>query len=167
MRLAALALIESLVLGISACTSASGTVKGGEDTFDTSAASLSCAMPSDSASGITWTFLYADFFGAPLPGPGCKGDGTCHGSASDPGSDASSFTCGDTKEECWASITSDSAALIDKVNPENSKLVRTLRHVNARGVKIGTMPKRPEACVFSEAALRRIEEWMAAGAQNN
>lgn len=162
-------LILALVLP-AACSNASGTTKGGEDKFDAAPPVSdfdSGPGTSDGGGGITWTDIYRDYFGVAPPGPGCKGDGLCHGSPSEPGTQTSSFNCGATKDACYTGITDPNAALINKTTPATSALVQTLRHKNASGVQIGSMPKRPTAYFFSDADLKRIEDWMAAGAQNN
>ncbi len=148
---------------LGACGNATGSPSGGADLFDASPAPApdTGATPTteDAGSGITWTDLYRDFFGRPAPGPGCKGTGACHGSAGVGG--GGTWVCGDTKESCWQGITAVSAGLLDTKAPENSALLLTIRTKDG-----GSMPKNPRY-VFSDESVKRIRDWMAAGAQNN
>ena len=150
---------------LAACSSAGGTARGGEDTFDASPAPIPDAgtppATDDAGSGITWTDLYRDFFGKPAPGPGCSGSIGCHGVAGSGGGGV--WVCGDTKDTCWAGLTSTTAALIDTTNPDNS----TLLSIALRNRQGGNMPQQPATYVFSDASMKRIRDWMAAGAQNN
>jgi hypothetical protein len=120
----------------------------------------------DAAADITWTSLYADFFGAAAPGPACSGDvGKCHGGVSDPGSAASAFICGATKDACYNGLTSKAAGLVDTGNPLGSVLLSVLRH-SENGILWGNEPRGPQAYSFSAASMKRIADWIAAGAKN-
>lgn len=161
-----------LVLGVAACASAGGTVKGGEPAFDAAApevtAATGCIIGADAGSGTTWTDLYRDFFG-PNGAGSCVGNGTCHGDPSKPGSSASKFVCED-KDACRASMVSEESGLVilprDAADPHNSGLVQELRRKNADGTVSGLMPKRPN-CAFDTDAIARIETWIKNNAPND
>jgi len=160
-----------VVLTLSAsCGNATGKVEGGDPKFDASLPpppEIDASSTDSGCSSPTWTCVYQSYFGAPPPGPGCSGEaGNCHGAATDPGAQASLFTCGATKDDCFRGITAKDASLVDTGNPSGSGLFQILRHSQA-GVQIGSMPKRPAAYFFSADALKRIQDWIAAGAQNN
>jgi hypothetical protein len=162
---AAISCVTALA-GILAC-SAPQTATGGEMRFD-------AALPEGSAAGCgtdgmetTWNALYTDYFGAKWPdGPGCAGNEHCHGAAEQPGAQASAFVCGHSKDECFAGITGTRAGLVNAATPASSGLVGILRHVKD-GKTVGIMPLQPTTCIFSDAAIQRIEAWMAAGANND
>jgi hypothetical protein len=148
-----------LAVGLAACGNASSSANGGQDLFD---ASPALAPPAtNEGTGITWTDLYRDFFGKAAPGPGCKGNGNCHG-ASDQGG-GGVWVCGDTQDSCWKGLTTASPPLIDTKDPPSSVLMS----VALRTKQGGNMPIAPAGYVFSDAAIKRIQDWMAAGAQNN
>lgn len=164
MRTAAFAFVGMVSAALlAACSDATGHTTGGADIFDASPAP---ALPppdaagADSGSGITWTDLYRDFFGASAPAS-CKGNGTCHGSVSEGG--GSIWVCGDTQASCYTGITATAAALINTKDPASS----TLLGVALRSSQGGNMPLSPASYTFSDASIKRISDWMAAGAQNN
>jgi hypothetical protein len=154
------------------CSDAKGNATGGDPRFDAALPPLPIidASASDAgcaSHGATWSDLYCDFFGAGPPGPGCSGTaGQCHGATGDPGAAASLFICGKTKDDCFKGITDKTASLVDTGNPPGSGLVTVLRH-QQNGVTAGSMPFEPKTYVFSPDAIKRIEDWMSAGAPNN
>ncbi len=168
-----LAAVTALTLGAAACTAASGDARGGELRFDASAPltvgeggiSL-CRASADGGSvgGATWTSLYADYFGGSAPS-GCGKSSGCHSAADQQGAVASNYVCPPSdKDACYAGITSSNAGLIDSQNPEGSGLFLVLRKTTAVGTN--KMPRSP-ACAFSDDDMRRITDWMKAGAKND
>ena len=153
----------ALPLAFAAACSATGTSHGGEDRFDAGPAPTpdAGAIADDGGGGITWTDLYRDFFGKAAPGPGCKGTGVCHGAADQGGGGV--WVCGDTQESCWKGMTTASPPIIDTTDPNSSVLLA----VALRSKQGGNMPQAPASYVFTDAAIKRIQDWMAAGAQNN
>jgi hypothetical protein len=148
---------------LAAACSAGGSPSAVSDRFDASPAPPLPAPDAsgvDSGSGITWTDLYRDFFG-PTSVASCKGNGTCHGTAAEGGGGV--WVCGDTQLSCYTGMTATAAALIDTKNPASS----TLLGVGLRSASGGNMPLTPASYVFSDASIKRISAWMAAGAQNN
>lgn len=92
-----------LVLGIAACTSASGELRGGElrPEFDASSPPrLVAEFPN--ASPTSWRGLYRDFF-SKNAASGCGQFAGCHGSPTQSGSLASNFVCADV-DGCWAAM---------------------------------------------------------------
>jgi hypothetical protein len=162
----------ALVLAVfsASCGDASGSVTGGEPRFDAAlpVAPVVDSGVSENAQDITWTGLYTDYFGARAPGPGCAGEvGSCHGAATDPGAQASGFTCGASKDTCYAGLTSGQANLIDAGNPGKGSIFQILRHRDNGGTQVGSMPKRPASYFFSPVGIKRIEDWIGAGAKND
>ena len=170
-----------------ACTDAGGNVQGGEPKFDAAPPEFPVgAGGADSGyvvgTGITFSDLYKDYFGRvgePIttgagtfyPGPGCAGDGRCHGDDKQAGALGSGgFVCSPTdKTACYMSLLGPAALLsipADKAAPRKSYLISELRHVD-NGATIGRMPKRPATFVFTETDIKRISDWIAAGAPNN
>ncbi len=159
-----------------ACTDAGGKLQGGEPKFDTTPPTIPVVPVGDGGgdsgykvgTAITWTGLYNDYFGRLGGGPGCAGDGKCHGDASQPGSLESSYVCAD-KDGCFASITSAGSTLVrpkDTASPDKSYLISELRHLS-NGIQVGSMPKRPATFVFTATDIKRISDWIAMGAPNN
>jgi hypothetical protein len=119
-----------------------------------------CAAEPEAGTGSTWTELYNDYFG----GHGraaCAGNGTCHGSSSQPGAGYSNYVCppdGDAgKETCYETIVGSGVA---------SQLVTSvLRSVSCPGC---LMPLAPtQIYTFSQTDLDRISAWIDAGMPNN
>lgn len=67
-----------------ACSSATGTVKGGEPAFDAAPPNVETPQLEGGAGGHTWTDLYRDYFG-PTGVASCQGNGSCHGDPSQSG----------------------------------------------------------------------------------
>jgi hypothetical protein len=152
---------------LASCSDAKGNVTGGEQRFDAAIPPPPEIDSGPSSNDVTWTGLYQDFFGAAPPGPGCSGTaGSCHGADGDPGAGASHFVCGASKGACYAGITNKDAALVDTGNPPASGLITIIRH-SQDGVTTGSMPQQPSTYVFSADAIKRIEDWMTAGAKND
>jgi hypothetical protein len=147
------------------CTSSAGVCCGVQPTSTAAAteicffdgmASGACATEPALGTGITWTELYADYFG----GHGraaCSGNGGCHGSTTEPGYASSGYECppdGDAgKETCYTSIQA--------VAPSFSTVLRTVINTG------GPMPLAPQVYTFSQNDLDRLNSWMEAGAPNN
>ncbi|MGH7330307.1 MAG: hypothetical protein ACREJX_18325, partial [Polyangiaceae bacterium] len=112
----------------------------------------------------SWQALYADYFGNPARAS-CAGNGSCHGEASQPGSQSSNFVCPENdKESCYTSITSGAAQLVVAKDPGNSALLtQVLRHADGSS---GNMPKSPPY-PFSATDLQRISDWIADGANDD
>lgn len=163
-RIHAAVLIALATTTAIACATATGTTTGGDARFDATAP-LSCS--GDNAvlgTGHTWAELYADYFGSTSHGA-CAGTGACHGDATQSGAQNSNFVCPlNDKDDCYTSMVSASAALIQTSNPANSPLItQVLRHSDG---SVGNMPLTPP-CSFSSTDLQRITDWITAGAQDD
>ncbi len=169
MRRALAGLVVTSLFGVGAACSATGGAQGGDDRFDAGPAPIpqvstasGCGAAGGPDGGITWTDLYRDFFGnLSAGGPGCKGTGSCHASADQGG--GGTWVCGATQQSCWEGMTGASPPIIDKADPASSVLIS----VALRSKQGGNMPLSPASCVFTADSLKRIQDWMAAGAQNN
>jgi hypothetical protein len=147
------------------CATATGEISGGEGRFDATAP-LACSGDAGPllSTGHTWAELYADYFGN-LDRVGCAGNGSCHGDATQPGAQNSSFVCpvGDATS-CYKSITSSAASLVFSGDPANSPLTtQVLRHADGTA---GNMPKNPP-CAFSAIDLQRINDWIQGGSPDD
>jgi hypothetical protein len=141
--------------------------KGGDRLFDAAAPpafvgpdSGVVAGPLSTNTGHTFTNLYDDYFGPPGKGS-CSGDGTCHGGPDQTGAKASAFFCPD-KATCFKTLTGDSGLVAAATEPTQTGLYTIIRKVDG-----GTMPKRPATIVFQASDLKRITDWIAAGAPND
>jgi hypothetical protein len=160
-----------------ACTDAGGKVQGGDPVFDAAPPPPFVPPPVDAGfmvgTGIKWSDLYADYFGRVTGGgPGCSGTGTrCHGGPMDSGALGSGgYVCGHDKDACFAGIKTmiPGNALVqatDMADPTSSRLIKIeLRStVNPNG----SMPQAPASFVFKASDIKRISDWIAAGAMNN
>jgi hypothetical protein len=119
------------------------------------------------AAGAKWTDLYRDYFG-PSGVASCAGTvGNCHGGTSDHGYAASGFLCtsGD-QSGCYASLTSTADGGPDLIEPDASFNDDSLSQVLCQCNGAGSMPYG--CCyIFSATDLERIQDWIAAGAQND
>ncbi len=161
----AFALVLATVAGAASCATASGEITGGEARFDASAPLVYFAGDAGPLSpGHSWQALYADYFGNPARAS-CAGNGSCHGAASQPGSQSSNFVCPENdKDACYTSITSGAAQLVVAHDPANSALLsQVLRHADGSS---GNMPKSPPYA-FSDADLQRISDWITDGANDD
>jgi hypothetical protein len=147
------------------CTSSAGiccgaTTGGSEICFYDGMASGVCATEPEAGTGSTWTELYTDYFG----GHGraaCAGNGSCHGSASEPGTQISGgYECppdGDAgKDTCYTTLTTSTYF--------SNLLQGQLRSVTCSGCP---MPLTPQVYEFSQTDVDRISAWIDAGAPNN
>lgn len=166
--LAALSLCVSVAI---ACTNAPATEQGGDLRFDPSpvaSADASCGDPNaDAGDGHAWSDLYGDYFG-PSAISSCAGTaGACHGEATGLGAQNSGFVCAGGVSSCYTGITSTTAALVTvgdtTDDPTNSGLYAVLR----KACIGGQMPKEPATFTFSSADMKRITDWIGAGAPNN
>jgi hypothetical protein len=149
------------VPAVAVLTFACGSASPGDTT--SSPESDAASQAADAGTCDTWTCLYADYFG-PSGVASCAGDGTCHGSTSQPGYTASMFLCppGD-QSGCYASITSLAAGLLTPGDPFDATRLYVNLRKSAGG---GTMPKSP-AYTFTTEDIQRLSSWVAAGAQDD
>jgi hypothetical protein len=150
------------------CTSSAGiccgaTTGGSEICFFDGMASGVCQDEPEAGTGSTWTELYNDFFG----GHGraaCAGNGSCHGSSSQPGAGYSKYVCppdGDAgKDTCYTTLMA-SGYVSSLITPPSMGVLRT---VNCTGC---AMPATPQVYEFSQTDVNRISAWIAAGTPNN
>ncbi|WP_394848384.1 hypothetical protein LZC95_13095 [Pendulispora brunnea] len=127
-----------------------------------------CVETGARGTGFTFTELYKDYFGHVGPG-GCAGNGRCHGSSDQPGALGSNgFICPaenepDGKDTCYQHLRDAGlVAEADQTAPEHSPLYLVLR----KSTGGGTMPKAP-VCAFDEVDMKRIANWIRAGAPDN
>ena len=156
------ALAASANLG--ACADATGTVSGGERRFDAAPPLADiCLTAGPGHDGITWTELYKDYFGGAAS---CSLEGTCHGDATGSGVKDSNFICPkNDKDACFKGLGEGvfgSAPLVNTADPTKSGLYLVLRKSSGGG----KMPKKPQ-CTFGVADMKRITDWMTAGAKND
>jgi hypothetical protein len=163
-----------LALLLAACTNAPGTEEGGDARFDASPPSVpvnddgggSCTPAAD-AGASNWASLYADYFG-PSGVASCAGTvGQCHGESSGLGAQASEYVCAGGVSGCYSGITNVMAGLVTvgdtKDDPTTSTLYLTLRKTCGGG----SMPKEPASFDFSANDMKRIADWIGAGAPDN
>jgi hypothetical protein len=168
------------LLGLPACSDASGSVQGGEVLFDAGVPVTPDAGPVavDDAGPHAWTDLYNDFFGASTGAASCAGTpGQCHMLPNDLGSGFSGFTCGTTQDSCWMGMTvgNCASALVKpcpivpsggSAAPTSTGLHINLHQSDATGTITGTMPLG-DTYTFTPADMARIDAWITEGAQNN
>jgi hypothetical protein len=154
-----------------ACTNAPGAEEGGNPRFDAAApvATVNGAVcvPEEDAGSSAWSSLYADYFG-PTGVASCAGSaGQCHGDANGLGAQASSYVCAGGVSGCYQGITSTAADLVTvgdtKGDPTATALYLTLRKTCGGGV----MPLEPASFHFSATDMKRIADWIRAGAPDD
>lgn len=149
-----------LASGASACV-ANSEPQGGETLFDASAPVAASGPPLSTNTARTFTSLYDDYVG-PKGKASCSSEGgACHGGPSEPGAQASGFVCTD-KATCFTTLTQASGLVKAGTAPAQTGFVAILRKPTG-----GRMPKRPDSIVFQTSDLRRITDWIAAGAPND
>jgi hypothetical protein len=171
-----------LVLGVAACASASGDVKGGEARFDAAPPDplvVPISEPTyEDAPETSWRGIYRDFFGRRAKGS-CAGNGTCHGAADKAGAKVSNFVCADL-EGCYQSLrtakdpdprVSMFALVEDKdiAAPDSAYLFSIVRYRAADGSLVSNrgMPQLPADYAYSAAEIDRMKAWIKAGAKND
>ena len=106
------------------------------------------------AGPVTWTSLYATYFGPNTPGH-C-GNTSCHKTTN------TGFKCGTTKATCYSGLVA--AGLVNATTPSKSTIVdpalSPLAWING-----GPMPK--DNAVPNAAAKAALQAWVALGAPNN
>jgi hypothetical protein len=115
--------------------------------------------------GVTWTALYRDYFG-PIGVASCAGNGNCHGSTSELGYMVSSYLCPPTKAACYAGITSMGDGGADLIAPDASFGSDYLSQVLCQTSGVGQMPLYC-SYTFTAVDIQRIQDWIAAGRQDN
>jgi hypothetical protein len=166
-----LAAIVSLTLSYAACSNASPDEQGGSLRFDPTPeidAGPDCGDPNaDAGSGQAWSDLYRDYFG-PTAVSGCGGTvGACHGEAEGLGAEASNFVCAGGVSGCYSGITSSAAGLLTVGDTTDSPTTTGLYAVLRKTCGGGEMPKEPASFSFSPADMKRIADWIGAGAPDN
>jgi hypothetical protein len=125
-----------------------------------------CTSSFSADAGVTWTDLYRDYFG-PSGKASCAGDGNCHGATTQAGYASSGFLCpsGD-KSGCYTGLTLQGDAGPDLIEPDASFSDDNLSLVLCQCNGGGTMPF---GCsyIFTAVDVTRIQDWIAAGAQDN
>lgn len=124
---------------------------GGEGGAESSASSTGSAT-----GDVTWTLLYNTVFG-PNGTSNCSANGGCHTAIQN------GFKCGTTKSSCYDGLVS--AGLVTPGADASSSLLVEPGSSPLCGSLGGGMPKIGK-CV-SDSQLAKIEEWLAAGAQND
>jgi|GEM_PF-1932031 len=171
-------------IGASACSTASGDVKGGElrPGYDAAApAPLEVPVTEPTyadAAPSSWRGLYRDFFGRRAQAS-CAGNGTCHDTADRAGSKQSHFVCGDV-DECWQSLRTakdedprvSTRSLVEEsdiATPASAYLFKVIRYRTPDGTAVENrgMPQLPRDYAFMPAAIDRMQAWIAAGAKND
>jgi hypothetical protein len=169
---------------LSACTSASGDLKGGDlrPGYDASAPAplvVPITEPSFAdAAPNTWRGIYRDFFGRRSPAS-CAGNGTCHDAPNSGGARQSHFVCGDV-DECWQTLRTaknadpgvSTRSLVedaDVANPSGAYLFKVIRYITADGTLLEnrSMPQLPRDYAYNPAAITRMQAWISAGAKND
>jgi hypothetical protein len=176
-RCAGIALV--LLFSVAACTNASGTEDGGEvrlgptptqQAAPEDAGEDACSNTGvDAGFGSGWSDLYRDYFGPPPTGvASCAGTvGACHGEPSGMGAVSSNFVCAGGVQGCYAGITSPSAGLVTVGDTTDDPTDSSLYAVLRKACIGGEMPKQPANFFFSAADMKRITDWIGAGAPNN
>jgi hypothetical protein len=162
-----------------ACTSADGTLHGGEARYD-AAPPLPLVVPitepsfSD-APRTSWRGLYRDFFGRGSPAT-CAGNGACHDAADKPGARSSGFVCADV-DGCYQSLRTakdplGKRALVEDADlaaPAGAHLFEVIRYRTASGQLLTNrgMPELPATFAYSPDDVTRMQAWIQAGAKND
>jgi hypothetical protein len=165
------------LLALAACSSAPGAEEGGAVLFTPTAASTSPSDAGDDACssnanvdagfGSGWSDLYRDYFG-PTGQASCAGTaGACHGDPTATGAVNSDYVCAGTVAGCYAGITSGSAGLVTIGDTTDDPTTSGLYGVLRKACIGGEMPKQPANFFFSAADMKRITDWIGAGAPNN
>jgi hypothetical protein len=117
--------------------------------------------------GTTWRALYRDYFG-PSGVASCAGGEECHGSTLQLGYESSNFLCpaGDAEAGCYAGITSWGTDGADLIQPDASFSHDMLSEELCQGDGAGTMPLDC-SYVFTPVDMKRIADWVNAGALDN
>jgi hypothetical protein len=158
---------------VAGCTNAPPTEEGGDPRFDASPPPLSpdsaaCGAPdADAGSGHAWSDLYRDYFG-PTGIASCAGTaGACHGDANGLGAKGSNFVCAASVSGCYSGITSTSVGLVTVGDTTDDPTTSGLYAVLRKACIGGAMPKEPASVSFTTADMKRITDWIGAGAPNN
>jgi hypothetical protein len=162
-----------LLPALSACASASPNEQGGTPRFDAGAPQISenedggdaCGSTAfDAAEGTGWSDLYRDYFG-PTAVSSCSGTaGQCHGVG---GVGTSAWTCGATVASCYQGITNPADDIVTVGDTTDDPTTSTLYVALRKQCGGGTMPKAPATFVFSASDMKRITDWIGAGAPND
>jgi hypothetical protein len=172
------------LIGVLACSDATGGVKGG-DPVGPIADAVICSAPD--ANCATWSYLYVCYFG-PVGVAGCSGGGLCHGNPGDTGAQQSGFVCGSTKDECWQGMTHSTginyATLVPKgfrgidgtqlwnvLHKEGTSTKNNLLTDNMPLSGIGSpsldVLNSPASYSFTEADKACLDGWVKAGAKDD
>jgi hypothetical protein len=166
----------------SACSSASGEIKGGDPRFDAAAPEplvVPITEPTFAdAPPTSWKGIYRDFFGRRSKAS-CAGNGTCHDAAGKAGSKISNFICADV-DACYTSLRTakdpdprvSTKSLVEDADvaaPENAYLfaVVRLRTPDGNLVVNRGMPQEPPDFAYAAADVDRMKAWIKAGAKND
>jgi hypothetical protein len=104
---------------------------------------------------MTWTELYAAYFGPSTPGH-CGSSSSCHLTS------RAGFLCGTTADSCYKGLVA--AALVDPAHPTMSPIADPNQSPLA-WFGAGNMPQ--DNPVGNTRAQKDIAAWVAAGAQEN
>ena len=176
----ALALVSTA--SVSACSDASGEVRGGElrpgyDASAPPALELPITEPLfEDAPTTSWHGIYRDFFGRHSPAA-CGKKSNCHGQMDHSGARSSNFVCGDV-DECYRSLRNDKTPkpgsprtlveVADVANPAGAHLFEVIRYRNdVNVIENRGMPQDPRDYAFNPAAIDRMKTWIEAGALND
>jgi hypothetical protein len=156
---------------------ATGSIQGGESL---AAPTVDCKQTGTACS--TWTYLYACYFGptASGHGGGCSAQTACHVNAASPGTSASGFVCGSTKNDCWQGMTlgeNPNLPTLVHTNKAPSQYLYGVLYQDGTdgGVSSNNMPTSSAVLLsappvmpgFTKAEMACIKGWVAAGAQND
>ena len=162
---------------LAACSSAPGAEEGGQVLLSSTPATTTspsdggddaCSSANvDAGFGSAWSDLYRDYFG-PTGQASCAGTaGACHGDPTATGAVNSDYVCTGTVAGCYAGITSGSAGLVTIGDTTDDPTTSGLYGVLRKACIGGEMPKQPANFFFSAADMKRITDWIGAGAPNN
>jgi hypothetical protein len=167
------------VASLGACTTADGTLRGGEARYD-AAPPPPLVVPITEptfadAPPTSWRALYRDFFGRRSPAS-CAGNGVCHDAADKPGARASGFVCADV-DGCYQSLRTAKGPLnpralvedADLATPARAHLFEVLRYRTADGQLLTNrgMPQLPANFAYGPDDVTRMQAWIQAGATND
>ena len=121
---------------------------------DSNADAAPDAALADAGPAPTWSQIYAQYMGPGTPGH-CSGTGGCHTNA------RAGFTCGSTKDDCYAGLVA--AGLVTPANGASSPIgIAGSSPLVWLG---GAMPLDDDSP--NAAGATAVQAWVAAGAQNN
>jgi hypothetical protein len=159
-RLRAFLLASSFVLTACGAESPNSSV----DAADDAGVGGYCADAGDRGDGSDFSDLYRDFFG-PTGRASCSAQSICHVAGGTGAQTSGGYVCVPDQQACWSSMTTTIVPDGGSATPEDTVLYKALRKAPPTPGS-GPMP-RNSSFAFCPDDLKRISEWIMAGAAND